>query len=245
MSQKRQAMWFDGVAAWGDYLLEDPVAFSVIQDLKMLTHNQGDGKGEVEWPIGYKVSGQIRFTAMNSALLAALTGGSAATGTIKRIRQGAETHTISENTITLAQTSKVVFDTLRLFGGNGTVFAKVAESPAVGEYSVVEETGVVTFNAAETETTIYPDYLYTDSAAGQTVTVSPQDLPSEITLYGSLRTKEVNAGTMGDIVIYLRNVNRKGPLEIGGDNAGSTKEFTVEYSAIISAEGDMKFYFPA
>lgn len=242
--EKANASWFDGVISWGDYIFPEAISFEVNIDPKMITHNRGSG-GDIEWPIGQKVDGSIKFTALNAALVAALTGGSLATGNIKRIRQGSESATITTNTITLAQADKVIEDTVRLYGANGTVFSRVSSAPAVGEFSYAPLTGVATFAAGETETTIYPDYLYTSSATGQTLTLGPSDVPAQISLYGSVRVKEIYSGALGDQIIYLKNVNRKGPLPLGGDSSGNTKEHSVDFSAIIAAEGDFKMYFPA
>lgn len=244
MGKKRYAHYFDGVITVGAEVLPDPVSFSVKLSPRLITHNQGDGKGEVSWPIGRKVGGSVNFTAMTAEVLAVLTGGAAAVGTFKRIRQGEENHTITTNTITLTEAGDVIAASVRLFGSGGTVFKKVASAPDVGEFSYASATGVCTFNAAETDTSIYPDYLYADSAAGLTVTVGPVDIPSEIALYGSLRAKDMNASTLGDTVIYLRHVNLIGDFEFGGDSGGNTKEMTLEFSAEVAAEGDFTISFP-
>lgn len=245
MGKKRQALWLDGVISFGAELIPDPISFTITRSLQMMSHPQGDGAAPLEFPTGSLVNGAITYHSMTAELFAALTGGTSSTGTIKRIRQGEEEATISTLTITLAEAGDVIPASVRLVGAAGTHFKKVASSPEVGEFSYATDTGVCTFNAAETETTIYPDYLYAESAEGQTVTIDKNDLPAEAKLYGSIRTKDMNAGTLGDIVVELANVNLKGDLVLGGDKSGTTKEFTQEFSARITGQGDWKTYFPA
>lgn len=243
--KKRLAIWFDGIVSLGDDTrFQDVVAFSVVNEMINITHNQGGGAGEISWPAGRKVHGTIQFNAFNAAMMAVLTGGSLSTGTVSMVRRGTENHTITDNTVTLTEAGDVIEGTISLVGGAGTIFKKVAESPAAGEFSYVAATGVATFNAAETETTIYPEYLHADSANGQTLDIGVRDVPSELTLYGALRSKDLNAGTEDVVVAMLKNVNIGGNFEIGGESGGSTKEMSIDYSAVIAAEGDYKIYFP-
>lgn len=245
MGKKRQGLWLDGVITFGDELIPDPISFTITRSLQMISHPQGDGAAPFEFPVGSLVNGTITYHAMTAELWAALTGGTSSTGTIKRIRQGEEEATIAVNDITLTEAGDVIAASVRLIGAAGTHFKKVAATPEVGEFTYLTATGVCTFNAAETETTIYPDYLYAESTEGQTITVDKNDLPAEAKLYGSIRTKDMNAGTLGDIVVELANVNLKGDLILGGDKSGTTKEFTQEFSARIVGQGDWKTYFPA
>ena len=244
MPKQRLATWFDGIVALGTEVIPDAVSFSVIDDIVSVTHMQGDGAGEVDFPVGRKVHGEIIYNAQNAEFDALITGGSLTTGTIKRIRQGEESQTIAANDITLTQAALVKENTVRLYGGDGTVFQKVAAGPAVGEYSYVPATGVASFNAAETETTIYPDYLYTVSGSGQTLTLSVGDVPGVLELLGSIRTKNVNDGALGDLVVSLKKVHLGGPLETGGDSSGSTKQKSIAYTAVISAQGDYQKMYP-
>lgn len=247
MAKKRQVLWFEGIATIGEEMLQDAISFSVVDTLQEIEHMQGDGGGPVKWASGREVSGTVTFKAINAELVSKVMGGTLSTGTYTRVREGDETATITTNSITLEEAGDVVEDTIRLVGANGTVFKKVSESPAVGEFTYVSTTGVCTFNASETEETVYPAYVYADSSKGQTLSISKTDLPSQMELWGTLRTKNLNssANTSGDVIIHLSKVNRTGDFEFGGENQGSTKDMTFNFSAIVDSSADYKMYFPA
>ncbi len=243
MSKKRYANYFDGIAVLGDNIVPGALGFSVNEEPKMITHKGSDGEGDTSWPIGRAVSGTITYNEVTAAFFAAMTGGALTTGTIKRVRQGEESQTISENAITLAEGADVIGASVQLWGKNGTYFQKVAGTPEVGEFSL-SASGVCTFNASETETTIYPAYLYADAANGKTLTIDKHDVPSEMELYGVLRTKEIASGGLGDMVIHLAKVNRSGAINWGAEGADNTQERSVDFTARIVDPGDFKVYFP-
>lgn len=248
MAKKRQALTFDGVVAWGDNILQDAISFEVNEELRTVTHEQGDGGGEIQWSVGRTVTGTINFKAINADTLVALTGGTATSNGYSRIRKGDETQTIESDEITLDQAGDTVANTVELHGGNGTVFKKVSSGPAVGEFSYASGTGVCTFNSEESENTIYPEYVYSDTS-GTKVEIGKTDVPTQIALWGTLRAKNLNStstgnSTLGDMVIHLAKVNRTGALSLGGDNSDSTKEHSVEFSAIIEDSGDWEVFFP-
>lgn len=242
--KNNQHLYFEGVAFAGGERICDAIAFTINEDLKVVESKQGDGGGAISWPVGRDVTGTVTFKGLNAEIFSLLTGGTIASGTAKRVRDGDETQTIATNQITLSQTSKVQEDTIVLRGGNGTIFKRVASSPAVGEYTYDATTGVCTFNASETKTTIYPSYVYDDGTEGKTVTVGKGDLPSEMTFWGTLRTKNINNGNLGDVITKLSRINRTGALEIGGESEGSTKDLSFTFSAILDDNNDWKMYFP-
>lgn len=250
-AKKREAMWFDGVAFADGLQFPDAISFSVIEEPLMITHVQGDSGAERSWQTGRKVTGVIGFNAISADLFAKITGGTKTTGTHKRVREGDEgPHTIAANIITLAQVGDSVEDTVELFGAGGTVFKKVSGAPAVGEFSYVSATGVCTLNAGETETTIYPQYVYVVAGSGSKVDITKFDIPCQMELWGTLRTKDLNASgvdcaNLGDIIIHLAKIERTGNFEFGADKGGSTKSFSFEYTAIVEDPGDWETYFPA
>jgi hypothetical protein len=94
-------------------------------------------------------------------------------------------------------------------GTTGATMIKVASSPAVGQYSVVESTGVYSFNAADV-TSGFPvllSYLYTASTRGWTTLLTQQLMGYapvvEMFFYGDFRGKylacQLNNVTVGDI----------------------------------------------
>jgi len=245
MSRQREAVWYDGIVCLGAQHLDDVVSFSVNHEFLSVKHKSGVGGTEQELPVGFKVHGTIEFNADNAEIQALLTGGALSTGTMKMILRGTEVATITTNTITLVKAANSIESSVRLYGSAGTVFKKVASSPDVGEFSYDDETGVCTFNASETETTVYPEYAYTDAASGQTLTIDPRDVPGAMALYGFVRSEDMNTGTRGHRGVYLKQINITGSLEDGGDNSGNTKTKQINYNAVVAAPGDYQKFFPA
>jgi hypothetical protein len=94
-------------------------------------------------------------------------------------------------------------------GTTGATMIKVPSSPAVGQYSVVESTGVYSFNATDV-TSGFPvllSYLYTASTRGMTTSLAQQLMGYapvvEMFFYADFRSKylacQLNAVTIGDI----------------------------------------------
>jgi hypothetical protein len=94
-------------------------------------------------------------------------------------------------------------------GTTGATMVKVASSPAVGQYSVVESTGVYSFNATDV-TSGFPvllSYLYTAATRGLTTQISQQLMgyapEVEMFLYNNFRSKylacQLNDVTIGEI----------------------------------------------
>lgn len=122
-----------------------------------------------------------------------------------------ESHAIGA-TVTATQASVYVSPGGDLGVTNGTTGAtmvKVPSSPAVGQYSVVEATGVYTFNAADV-TSAFPvllSYLYNASTRGSTISIKNQLMgyaPTvQMNLYNSFRSEflgcQLNAVTIGEI----------------------------------------------
>lgn len=80
-------------------------------------------------------------------------------------------------------------------GTTGATMVKVASAPAVGQYSVVEATGIYTFNAADV-TSAFPvllSYLYTATTRGVTTTINQQLMgyapEVQMYMYNNFRTK--------------------------------------------------------
>jgi len=250
MAKLREAIWADGIVALGDEVLPDVIAFSVNEEFRNVTHKQGDGGGDVVWATGRKITGSITFKALTAEIYAALTGGTLTAGTTySRVRKGDEGPTeIAVNIITLAHGADALVqeDSVELFGANGTVFKKVTDPPSgAGEFSYVAATGVCTFHADEIDTFIYPQYIWKDTSGGNKVEVGKYDVPSQMELWGTLRSKELNSadGDQSDMVIHLSKVNVTTGISLGGESSEETKDYAVEFSAIIDNTSDFEVYF--
>ena len=243
-----KALYFEGIASAGGKLLEAAISFKINQEILTVEHKVGDGGGTIDIPAGTKISGNVTFKELTAEIFAQITGGTITTGMHARVRVGEETQTIVTNTITLTQAGDVIEDTIRLLGANGTVFKRVSSSPSTGEYSYASATGVCTFNASETESTIYPSYVYADSTKGNTVSFG-KSLPDDMEFYGTLRSKNIDDviggyDSLGDALIYLKKIVRTGTLEIGGESGGSTSDFSFDFTAIVANNTDVQMSFP-
>lgn len=96
-------------------------------------------------------------------------------------------------------------------GTTGQTMIKVPSAPAVGQYSVVESTGVYTFNSTDV-TSAFPvllSYLYTASTRGATISINQQLMgyapELRMFMYNNFRTKYMAVDlfdvTLGEISI--------------------------------------------
>lgn len=75
-------------------------------------------------------------------------------------------------TVTVTNSAHFIKDLGVRYGATGVALARVASSPTVGEYAVAS--GVYTFAAADTLAAVLISYVWTDSTAGNTLTVNNQ-----------------------------------------------------------------------
>lgn len=83
----------------------------------------------------------------------------------------AEQVTIATGTATVANAANYRED-YGVVGADGTVYTRVAATPAVGQYAVNETTGVYTFNTTENGNKPLITYLYNSASGGETLTVN-------------------------------------------------------------------------
>lgn len=236
-----QILWGEGVAFIDGNETFDIQEISLNFGLNTLNFTKGDGGSQVVIPTGQPITGRAGFLGLNSAILATLTGGSSAAGTVKRIRS--EALTVSSDAVTTSQTA--ITNTLRVVesGANKTPLKQVSSSPSSGEYTVSGTT--ITFNASQFEdgVVINVSYLYTDGSAGETVTIDPSDLPSNFELYATLRTRQEFSQVKGDIVIYCSSVDRTGEFTMGG-SIGNVSTPGFDFNVNNNTSGDVEIYFP-
>lgn len=193
-----------------------PVRIGVLQECTVTF--KGDLKklfGQGQFPVATargKVEIDIKgkFAVFDPTLLNQLFFAQAATTGIVLVADQ-ESHAIAA-TVTATQSVNYVSPGGDMGVQNGTTGAtmiKVPSSPAVGQYSVVESTGVYTFNAADV-TSAFPvllSYLYTASTRGTTITLAQQNMgyapEVQMFLYNNFRNKylacQLNDVTLGEI----------------------------------------------
>lgn len=236
-----QIMWGEGIAFAGGKELFDIQEITINFGITGIQFQKGDGGANVFIPTGQPLTGRAGFLGLNAALLATLTGGSTATGTKKRIRS--EELSVSTNTVTASQTP--IANTMRVIrkGASYQPLKQVASPANDDEYSVSGTT--ITFNtgAFADAVVIQVSYVYSDGANGETLTLDPNDLPSNFELYAALRTREEFSQTKADVVAYFSSVDRNGDFGLGG-SIGNASVPGFDFNINNNASGDVEIYFP-
>lgn len=212
----------------------DEVGFTIgLEGVEWSKANQG---GTVFDIVGQPLSGRVSWNAMNAEILAFLTGGASAAGSWNIHEQ--ERGTIAADIVTLSATP--VAGTLRLTGKAGTAFDEVAAGPSVGEFT--RSGAALTFNVGETETTVFATYLEADGAAGQTVTIGPDDLPASFEAYLVWPGKDTFGADAQAMVLHAKKLQRSGAIDLVGSKSAGVKpgfDFHIENNL----EGDVEVGF--
>lgn len=193
-----------------------PVKFGVLQEMSVSF--KGDLKklyGQLQFPVATaraKVNVDIKgkLAVFDPTMLNQIMFAQTQTTGVKLIADG-EIHPIG-TTVTTTNAANYVnpggdFGVVRL--DTGAQMIKVASAPATGQYSVVESTGIYSFNAADTGFNVAISYLYTSSARGTTIALAGQLMgyapEVEIFAYSMFRSKylaiQLNDVTLGGIDI--------------------------------------------
>jgi hypothetical protein len=132
----------------------------------------GDRKFSVAVAAGeISVSGKVTMGAQNARILADLLFNvSGSSGTIAQIDK--EAGTVTTTTVTVANSAQWTTDLGVMLASDGTVFTRVASSPAAGQYSV--SAGVYTFNASDNTKNVLISYLYTIASSGEKIVMANQ-----------------------------------------------------------------------
>lgn len=247
MAKLREAIWAAGVITVGGEVIPDAVSIMLNMEPMLVSHKQGDNGGEQKWQTGRTINGTIGFRSLTPELFAVLTGGTQTDGaTYTRVRKGDEAAIeIVTNDITLGQAGLAVEDTVELFGRDtGIVYKKEDTAVAGSSFSYVAATGVCSFHASETETFIYPQYLYADSTGGSKIEVGKHDVPAEMEFWGTVRSKDLNSltGSQSDMVMHLARINITSGINIGAESSEETTQYTVEFNAIIDSVNSFELY---
>lgn len=139
------------------------------------------GFGQKQYPIfvansTVKTSGKIKALAVSAlALNAVFLGGVLSAGMIRIAEaEAAAVPASTPYTVTVANSANFDTDLGVLYAATGLPFAKVASSPAAGQYSV--SAGVYTFAAADSGKAVLITYAYKAASIGQTLKVSNRSI---------------------------------------------------------------------
>lgn len=116
-------------------------------------------------------SGKGKITATDPLFLNSLFFGlPTATGAVRPVT---ETHAVAAS-VTTTNAAHFAIDYGVVNGSTGVPMTLVASTPAVGQYSVAVSTGIYTFNASETATSVLISYAWTDTTSGTTLAITNQ-----------------------------------------------------------------------
>jgi len=237
-----QIMWGEGVAFIGGKEAFEIQELALQFGLETITGRKGDSGGNIVEITGQPITGRLGFLGFNASLMATLTGGASATGTVKRIRE--ESLTVATNAVTTSQTP--ITNTMRVVesGSNKIPLLQVSGAPAAAdEYQISGTTITLNTGTFSDGTIMKVSYFYLDAADGETLTIDPTDLPDSFELYASIRTREKFGGTKGDAVIYAAKCKRTGEFAFGS-GIGDFTSFGFDINIEIDNAGDLLVYFP-
>lgn len=241
----RSTWWGKGAVMTDDGLLFSGFAeFRMKLGLESLSIPDGQlGGGAYDIPVSQPIGGTIGCHEVSAAMLALLTGGTAAkvAGSNRPVFISKESVAVASQTGTLAQTP-ITGTKITLEDANGNVFYEVtAGNEILGEaFSRSDKT--LTFKAGEPDKTMYATYFYL-SSGGTELVLDPESLPSAFKLYGVIRAMGV--ATVPDFITAVCNrVRRKaGDIDLGANRDGHDA-LSFEFSAQNRYSGDVKLYFP-
>jgi hypothetical protein len=162
-----------------------PVKFGILQEVAVeiaLTKKELHGQNIFADAVGVsegKVTCKAKLAKLSADLMGGLFFGSTpAVGQVVPIVGEAGTIPATPGPYTLTVANGATFHTNLgvVFGKNnlatdGQPLKRVAATPATGEYSLVDATGVFTFAAADEGLKVKFDYLYTSALVGKTLTL--------------------------------------------------------------------------
>jgi len=126
-----------------------------------------------------KATGKIKAAVVSGiALNYAFHGQTFAAGVLRASLGEAHTVPTTPYEVTIAPPSSGTFDKDLgvLNGTTGLPLTRVAMSPATGQYSVDETTGIYTFAAADTTVAMTISYAYAVASTGQKITINQQPI---------------------------------------------------------------------
>lgn len=179
-----------------------------------------------------KISGKSKMAQVKMDIFASFFGGTPVTGQI--IPVFGEAQSIPAKTAfvltALMVTGGGTFnkDLGVIFAADGTQLTRVATgegSPAAGEYTLAETTGIYTFNLADAGKGVKFDYLYTSSLVGKTLTIVNQMAgvaPSFLLVLANV------TGVNGAVAIFNKCISEKLAFASKrGDNAIPEFDFSA------------------
>ncbi len=193
-------------------------------------------------PYDAPVTGKIAWYDISADLMAAITGSSLSSGTVKRaqgenhqIPAGSPYEITLDNANNIAQSEIVIRD-------DNVRMKRVASSPDTGEYAISGDT--LTFSSEDVNKYVFIDYFYEDAATGHKLSIDPYTLPGSFKLLASLKVYDTyGADYAGEIVAVAEKCRRTGPVEMGS-RVGEFGSFGFDFAVENRNPDDLALYFP-
>jgi len=237
-----KGMFFD---VTNDFQYPEFVEFQLTFGIENVVLPRGDIVSSLLIPMSQPITGRLGFRALHGTMLASLTGGTSAAGTVKWVEREAITvPSGAPYTVTLANTPART-DAMQVISQDGRLFRQVvAVGTNTGEYQISGTT--MTFVAGDAGKALDVSYYKTVASVGETITVAPDDLPGAFQLYGSLRAYDPygRAYYTDGVGVSLNNCRRNGDFGVGATNpevAPVGFDFLVENLVT----GDVVVYTPS
>jgi len=151
-----------------------PFKFAALQDVSIdITQTVKSLYGQSKFAIDQrqgqaKITGKAKAASLNGRMVNELFfGETLSTGLL--VPAVAEAGTVTTNIVTAANAATFDTDLGVIVASTGLSMAKVAATPAQGEYSVAA--GIYTFNAADAGLNVLIDYLYTTASGGTNIDI--------------------------------------------------------------------------
>lgn len=193
-------------------------------------------------PYDAPITGKVSWYDITPEILASLTGGGLADGTVRYAR--AESHQIPTSEpyeITLDNTNMVPLSEV-VVGDDGVRLRRVQSDPGEGEYAI--SGNVLEFSSDAAGADVFVDYFHEDSAVGKTMTVDPYSLPGEFKLLASLKFYDTFAADYaGELVFIAKRCRRTGPVDVGS-RAAEFGTFGFDFAVENRNAGDVVVCFP-
>ena len=154
-----------------------PIELGGLQDVTVdISFSLKELRGQYQLPLAIargaeKITGKAKFANISAKAFNDLFfGQTIATGRISVAKDEVGTGA----TVTVSNAATYYKDLGVMYSATGVMLTRVASAPTVGQYSVVEATGVYTFNASDAALAMKLDYEYTVAATGNKITLSNQ-----------------------------------------------------------------------
>lgn len=223
-----------------------PTVVAVLQDISIdVSYKVVDLIGNLQFAVDKakaeaKLSGKFKTGYFAGGLIQAILAGStSAVGGVQPIFS--EQFTLAAGTYTNAKGALTVSD-LGVFDTTANKFlTRVTSAPATGQYSLVESTGVYTFNAADNTHIIQVSYSYTAAAVGTTINVTNQMMGLNTTfgmrLFNNYAAAPSGANIASAAGIYLPSVTIP-KLSLAFKNTGFMEK-SVDFECSANAAGQV------